>query len=122
MPVTERWKKLSTEIALKGQGATINAYVGLATASFVPESNPIIGEMYGTGYQRQPVSWTDFTADMRNLAPILWVVSGSWPAGKYVFLSDSSQGGQVLMYGNVPTINSSSRDTITIPTGSLILT
>jgi hypothetical protein len=124
VPVTERWKRMSSELVLKGQGTSVNtSYVGLAGDNFDPESLPVIGEASGAGYARVPVQWTDFVADMRNTGAIVWSVSGTWPPLLTVFVSDSSQGGGVLMYETVGGLTAlTDGDVVSIALGDLILT
>ena len=122
MAVTERWKKLVSELALKGQGSPVAVtYVGLADSTFNAEASPVLGEISGTNYGRVPVLWTDFVDDMSNTSAVSWSVVGTWPQIRNVFLSDSSQGGEVLMWvGSVFTPDDG--DVISIAIGDLILT
>ena len=124
MAVTETWKKLATEAVMKGTSVPFStAYIGLGGASFsVIAGDSPSGEIVGTGYARVPVQWTDFVADMRNSNSLLWSVGGSWSAVGAAFVSDSFQGGSVLMWDAFTTRSVSSGDTLTIDIGNFVLT
>lgn len=124
MPVTDTWKKLTTEAVLKGYPSPIvTAYVGLGTGSFaVGAGDIVIGEAIGIGYERIPVQWTDFVANMSNSAVLVWTAGGSWGTIQNVFVSAAFQGGTVLLYDPTASKMVASGDTITIDIGNLILT
>lgn len=124
MPATDTWKKLSTEAVLKGYASPVATFfVGLGGNSFAVGANDIVvGETTGTGYERVPVQWTDFVANMTNSNVLLWTAGGAWGTVTDVFVSDAFQGGAVLLHDGVPSKNLSSGDTISIDIGNLILT
>jgi len=124
MPVTETWKYYSTMAVMKGVAAPFSTvYVGLGTSTFsIGTGDTPNGEISGTGYSRQPVSWTDFTADMRNDGEIIFVVGGTWNTVAAMFLSDSAQGGKVIAYSTFTAKPVTYGDTLRVPVGNLILT
>jgi hypothetical protein len=124
MAVTETWKKLSTETVLKGYPVPFGSvFIGLGTASFgVIAGDLPTGEITGTGYERVPVTWTDFVADMTNSNTLLWSVGGGWSAVGAAFVSDSFQGGVVLMYDDFATRSVASGDKVAIDIGNFVLT
>ena len=123
MAVTDTWKKLSTEAVLKGASIPFaSVFIGLGGASFgVIAGDVPSGEITGTGYERVPVTWTDFVADMTNSNSLLWSVGSGWSVGA-AFVSDSSQGGVVLMYDTFSTISVTSGDKVAIDIGNFTLT
>lgn len=124
MAVTETWKKLTTEAVLKGVGAPFSAtFVGLGTDSFgIGVGDVATGEVIGTGYERVPVQWTDFVADMTNSNLLLWSAGGSWGSVNHIFVSDSSQGGAVLLWASFGAKTIGSGGTVKVEIGNLTLT
>jgi hypothetical protein len=124
MSETEYWKKLSTEALLKGYTSPLTTvFVGLGTSSFsVGLDSTVIGEVTSSGYQRQPIQWSDFVDEMTNSNTILWGVTSAWPAVSRAFISDSSQGGKALLYGTFASKTFTSGDVAAIDIGNLRLT
>ena len=124
MAVTDTWKKISTEAVLKGTPVPFGSvFIGLGGASFgVIAGDLPSGEITGTGYERVPVQWTDFIADMTNSNALLWSVGSGWSAVGAAFVSDSSQGGTVLMWDTFGTRSVSSGDSVAIDVGNFTLT
>jgi hypothetical protein len=122
--VTDTWKKLSTEAVLKGAAVPFGSvFIGLGGASFsVVAGDSPSGEISGTGYERVPVQWTDFVADMRNSNVMLWSVGSGWSAVGAAFVSDSIQGGAVLLWDGFATRSVASGDKVSIDIGNFVLT
>lgn len=125
MSTTTYYRQLATEAVLKGQPSpAANAFVGLGSPTFTLNSDSTIssGEVQAVGYFRQKIQWSDFVGAMSNVNMIQWEVTAGWPTILRVFVSDSSQGGRVLLWDLVPSVIPISGDTIVIEAGSLTLT
>jgi len=124
MAVTETWKYYSTMAVMKGVSLPFTTvYLGLGVSGFsVGAGDTAVGEVSGTGYARQPITWTDFVADMSNSGEILFAVTGPWGSVGAAFLSDASQGGKVIAYTTVTNTTVTSGDSIRVPVGNLVLT
>jgi hypothetical protein len=124
MAVTDTWKKISTEALLKGASVPFGSvFIGLGGASFsVIAGDSPSGEIVGSGYERVPVQWTDFVANMKNSNTLLWSVGSGWSAVGAAFVSDSFQGGAVLLWDGFTTRSVASGDQVVIDIGNFTLT
>jgi hypothetical protein len=124
MATTDTWKKISTEAVLKGTAVPFGSvFIGLGNASFsVIAGDAPSGEITGNGYERIPVQWTDFVADMTNSNILLWSAGSGWSAVGAAFVSDSFQGGSVLLWDGFATRTVNSGSTVRIDIGNFVLT
>lgn len=96
-----------------------NVYVGLHFAN-PGSSGTYAGEIVGTGYVRTNLSLTDYPHSNDDV--IQWVVGGPWADVTYISVGDSSQGGNMLLFESITTIQSvDSGVIIRIPIGNLII-
>jgi len=123
MTVTNKWLEYVTESLLKGVDPTPSVfYLGLGVSSFTVDANDAaVGEITGTGYSRQPISWTDYLAPMTNSAAITFQVGGAWSSVGAAFVSNASQGGEVLLYDTFAAIPVTPGDSLKLDVGDLVL-
>ena len=124
MPVTETWKYLSTMAVMKGQAPPFTTvFAGLGSSGFtVISGDEPSGEVTGTSYSRIPIAWDDFVTEMANSGELLWTVGSGWSSVGAVFISNASQGGQVIAYDTFTVIPVTAGDVLKVKTGNLILT
>lgn len=97
-----------------------NIYVGLHDAN-PTATGSFANEITGSGYGRAYLSLTD--EPYSNDTVIEWIVTGPWATVTYLSVSDSSQGGNMLLYNSISTItNPQAGTTIRIPVGNLTIT
>lgn len=79
-----------------------NVYVGLLGAD-PTTSGSFASELSGAGYGRKYVGFESYP--FSNTNEILWAAEGAWDAFSYVFLADSSQGGNMLAYNSITEVS-----------------
>jgi hypothetical protein len=101
--------------------AYANVYVGFS-AGDPGAAGDLSTEVSGPGYSRKPVSFGD--APFANTNELLWSAEGTWSSVlDYVFLADSSQGGNVLNSASITTVPTPSAGfKIRIQVGALTVT
>jgi hypothetical protein len=124
MSESEYYKKLATESILKNYALSFaTPHVGLAITGWsVSPSSEITGELVAVGYRRAVVEWSDFVADMSNTNEVLWSVDSAWPQIRGVFISDSFQGGKVLLYDSISSKDFELGDIAAVNIGNLLIT
>lgn len=122
MPATTYAKKLMIEALVNktAMPSFANSYVGLATGD-PGVSGSLVSEVTAADYNRIPLTFGEYTTYMANDILTSWAPSSAWGLVTYVFLIDSSQGGNMLFYDSVSGVSPGPGDLVRIPIGNFTI-
>ncbi len=123
MPATDYAKKIMLEAAINKTVLPLyaNVYIGFSTAD-PGGGGSLSTEISGQGYQRIPMTFGDYVPPLTNTSQAVWVPQGTWASIGYAFLTDSSQGGNMLFYDVVTPVTPGIGYTLRIPIGNFTIT
>jgi hypothetical protein len=122
---------ISNDLANKLANATVRntSYTGPATVycalySVTPTASTSGTELSGSGYSRQPVTFTAPTAGTAtsNVAVTFGPASADWTAAVAIATVDASTGGNIMWYKSIATQVVKSSNSLTIDSGGITIT